>query len=296
MSRFFISALLLAAIIAHASAQVQTRSQTRTSTPTPRPRTTTKPTLNTYNLTFVVSAKDLPAKTKTTKLNPYVKISHKNSSSAANSWTDLGKTDQLSNTDLNPIWYNVFWFEWTKGTGQVLHFEVKDHHSITRDAVLGTVDLNLDDYVLKQNQDATLKLDKGGNLIVKKTIPVKFRLYARTLPKMDARNGLSDPFVECYWRIGKNGTGVKNHLFYKTKVIDDVENADWNETIEFSNYQKGTNQWWHFKVWDLDPATSNDLLGEAIVEVDPFVEKRATKNNRISTDSKNKAQLTLTPA
>jgi len=290
MNRLVLSALLL--VVIAANAQPQTRSQTRGST------TTAKPTLNTYNLTFVVSAKDLPAKTKTTKLNPYVKISHRNSSSAANSWTDLGKTDQLSSTDVNPIWYNVFWFDWTKGTGQVLHFEVKDHHSITRDSVLGTVDLDLDEYVLKKNQDVTIKLSNGGNLIVKKTLPVKFRLYARNLPKMDTRNGLSDPFVECYWRIGKNGTapGVQNHLFYKTKVIDNVENADWNETIEFANYQKGTNQWLHFKVWDLDPATSNDFLGEAIVEVDPFVEKRATKHNKLSTDPKNKGQLTLTPA
>jgi len=286
--------LLLFAVAVNA--QVQTRSQTRTTPKVPpRTRTTPTPPLNTYNLTFVVSAKDLPAKTKTTKLNPYIKITQRNSSSAKDSWTDLGTTDQLKSTDIHPVWYNVFWIQWTKGTGQVLRFEVKDHHSITRDTLLGTVDLDLDDYVLKKSQDATVKFSNGGNLIVKKTTPVRFRLYARTLPKMDTRNGLSDPFVECFWRIGKNGTGVQSRLFYTTKVIDDVENADWNETIEFANHQRGTNQW-HFKVWDQDPATSNDLLGEAVVEVDPFVEKRATKHNKLSTDSKNKAQLTLTPA
>lgn len=54
------------------------------------------------------------------------------------------------------------------------------------------------------------------------------------VPKMDAFNGLSDPFVECYWRKGKAGNDT---LFYTTKVIEDSENPDWNEIIEFQNYQ-----------------------------------------------------------
>jgi len=57
------------------------------------------------------------------------------------------------------------------------------------------------------------------------------------LPKKDAFSGKSDPYVECYWRKGAKG---KDTLFYTTKTIDDVENADWNELIEFSNYQKNT--------------------------------------------------------
>ncbi len=54
---------------------------------------------------------------------------------------------------------------------------------------------------------------------------------------MDAFNGASDPFVECFWRIGSKGNDT---LFYTTKVVEDSENPDWNETIEFKNYQKGT--------------------------------------------------------
>jgi len=85
-------------------------------------------------------------------------------------------------------------------------------------------------------------------------------------------------------------------LFYKTKTVEDSENPDWNETIEFKNYQKGANYWWHFKVLDADALGSNDFIGETLVEVDPFVQKRAAKVNSLSKDAKNKAQLTITPA
>lgn len=56
---------------------------------------------------------------------------------------------------------------------------------------------------------------------------------------MDTFNGLSDPFVECFWRKGKDGNDT---LFFTTKTIDDTENPDWDQTIEFANYQKGTDQ------------------------------------------------------
>lgn len=55
-------------------------------------------------------------------------------------------------------------------------------------------------------------------------------------------------------------------------------------------------KWIHFKVWDKDPATSNDFLGEGLLEVDPFVEKRALKNIKLSTDSANKGTLSVAPA
>jgi len=64
-------------------------------------------------------------------------------------------------------------------------------------------------------------------------------LLCRNVPKMDTFGGASDPYVECFWRKGKDGNDT---LFYTTKVIDDVENADWDETIEFPNYQKGADQ------------------------------------------------------
>ena len=46
----------------------------------------------------------------------------------------------------------------------------------------------------------------------------------------------SDPFVKCFWRRGSQGEEYK---FYTTKSVTDVENVDWDETIEFANYIKG---------------------------------------------------------
>jgi len=62
-------------------------------------------------------------------------------------------------------------------------------------------------------------------------------------------------------------------------------------------------QYWHFKVQDRDSVSGNDFVGETLVEVDPFVQKRAAKVNRLSNDkvkdskdSSKAATLTITPA
>jgi len=59
---------------------------------------------------------------------------------------------------------------------------VKNHNTLGKDDVIGFADVLLDDYVLKYKEEQTLKLkdDKGsGSITIKKTQPVKFRLYAR---------------------------------------------------------------------------------------------------------------------
>jgi hypothetical protein len=252
-------------------------------------------TLNSYNLTFVLAAKDLPSKKKNSLPDPYIKVFHRTGTTQTADWTPLAtaQTDTLDD-NASPEFNNVFWFMWNKGTGQQWHFEVKNHNTISKDDAIGQVDVNVDDYVLKNNQDLTVKLNEGGNLIIKKTTPVRFQLYARNIPKMDTFGGASDPFVECYWRKGREGNDT---LFFTTGKIDDQENVDWPEIIEFSNYQKGSGQYWHFKVFDYDSTTGNDNLGDALVEIDPFVMKRAAKINKLQTENKDsKATLTVTPA
>jgi len=54
---------------------------------------------------------------------------------------------------------------------------------------------------------------------------------------MDPFGGKSDPLVYCYWRRGAKGEERK---FHTTAVINDMENPDWTEIIEFPNYIKGT--------------------------------------------------------
>jgi len=258
--------------------------------PTPTPEGPANP----FNITFVVAARDLPVKKKGSKVDPYIKIGHKTGTlqEVTKDWLPVGETEKLKANN-NPDFLSVLTYEWTKGKNQIWHFEVKAKHSISKDEILGTADIKIDEYVLQKNQDMTVKLSEGGTLIVKKVQPVTFRLFARMVPKMDTFNGASDPFVECYWRIGNKGNDT---LFYTTKTIEDSENPDWNETIEFKNYQKGTDMWWHFKVQDSDSVSGNDFIGEALVEIDPFVAKRAAMNKKLSTDAKNKATLTITPA
>jgi hypothetical protein len=61
----------------------------------------------------------------------------------------------------------------------------------------------------------------------------------RNVPALDEFGGLSDPFVKCYFRYGKEGKDVK---FYETERQDNVEMASWDQPITFDNYQKGTKQ------------------------------------------------------
>lgn len=56
-------------------------------------------------------------------------------------------------------------------------------------------------------------------------------------------------------------------------------------------------QWFHFKVFDSDNVSGNDYIGDVLVEMDPFVQKRVTVNQKIvSKDEKSKALLLVTPA
>lgn len=288
-----ISVLLTVALLGSVCYAWPGKPKTASSTTAAPAASTPSGTQNSYNLTFVLAAKELPVKKKNSLPDPYIKAFHRIGTTQTVDWTPIGQTDTLDD-NANPQFNNVFWFMWNKGTGQQWHFEVKSHNTIGKDDALGQVDVNVDDYVLKSNQDLTVKLSDGGNLIVKKTTPVRFSLYARNLPKMDTFGGASDPFVECYWRRGRDGNDT---MFAKTEKQDDKENADWTDIIEFSNYQKGTDQYWHFKVFDYDSTTGNDNLGDALVEVDPFVLKRAAKVNKLQSENKDsKATLTVTPA
>lgn len=62
---------------------------------------------------------------------------------------------------------------------QKWQFEVKAKHTISKDEVIATAEVTVDDYVQK-NQDLVIKLtSRGGNFFIKKVASVAFRLYAR---------------------------------------------------------------------------------------------------------------------
>ncbi len=56
---------------------------------------------------------------------------------------------------------------------------------------------------------------------------------------MDEFGGLSDPYVKCYFRYGKDGRDIK---FYETNTVDNTVTASWEQPIAFDNFQRGTNQ------------------------------------------------------
>lgn len=56
------------------------------------------------------------------------------------------------------------------------------------------------------------------------------------IPRKDAMGGKSDPYVECYWRLGQEEEFKK---FYTTKYVDDTEDPVWDERIEFMNFVRG---------------------------------------------------------
>lgn len=92
----------------------------------------------------------------------------------------------------------------------------------------------------------------------------------RDIPPKDEFGGDSDPYVKCYFRIGEGG---KDFKFHQTDVIDNAKTASF-EKIPFENYQRGTNQWFHFRVKDHDTITGDDDLGEAFMNIDSFVDGR----------------------
>jgi len=59
------------------------------------------------------------------------------------------------------------------------------------------------------------------------------------VPKLDEFNGLSDPFVDCYFREGKDGNDVK---FHSTPVVNNVVSTKWDYPIPFDNYQSSKDQ------------------------------------------------------
>jgi Ca2+-dependent lipid-binding protein len=237
------------------------------------------------NLTFVVSARDLPSADIIGKVDPYVKLY---SSSKEKPEPEKFSTSEVVVDDPNPEFTQVFWFVWKKGTEQKWSLKFRDQDNLRPDNPLGEVTVDVDQYVANREK-LNVTLDTNATVLIQKTTPLKIRLYARNLPSKDTI-GKSDPFVNLYWRRGAKGDDIK---FAQTSVIENEENPDWNDVIEFPNYIKGTDQWWSFQVRDHDGIGSDDDLGETLVEIDPYALKRATKIVKLGKDGK--STLAITP-
>jgi len=241
---------------------------------------------DTKNLTFVLSANAVPNKDLLDFVDPFVKVYSTNKSAIEPE--KFGTTEVVEDSE-NPEFTKVFWYQWKKGNQQKWTFKLRDEDALRPDDHLGEVTVDVDDYVAR-GEKLNVSFSDGGFLLIQKTTPIRFRLHARDVPRSDPFGGKSDPFVKCYWSRGVKGNQIK---FFTTEVVDNVENVDFNQTIEFANFIPGTDQWWTFKIRDSDGINDDDHLGEVLIEVDSFVEKRQAKIARFGNDGK--ATLGITP-
>jgi Ca2+-dependent lipid-binding protein len=246
-------------------------------------------------LKFVVSAKDLPTRDRecigATVQDPYIKFLHRDKTQKDNDFKLIGTTKHRVN-EPNPEYYDtVFSFDWMQGMGQKWRFEVLDFDVLNKDDSIGHVLVDVDEYVLN-GEEIQIKLDgtSQGSLHIKKVEQLKFRLAAKMLPKKDAFEGLSDPYVKCFWSAGKD---TPLHLFHTTKTVKNVEDCQWDEEIVFPTFQSKANQFWTFKLFDKDPLPKDDALGEAVVSVNDFVHSKDIFMVKI--DGTSDAKLFITP-
>jgi len=241
---------------------------------------------------FVLAAKDLPLRDRgilgSTVQDPYVKWSVKDTNNKT--LVPAGSTKFRQN-EPNPEWLDeVFAFEWRHGAGQIWRFEILDK-DLNKDDNLGFVDVDVDDYILRQNQQWASKLSTGhGTLFIQKTTPIAFKLSALNLPKLDAFDGMSDPYVKCYWSVGTSGPKT---LFSTTKFIKNVENAVWEEEVVFASYQPGTNQYLTFEVNDKDALPRDDHIGTVSTNADSCVNSKLSTMLNLSPEGKHQARLTI---
>jgi len=224
-------------------------------------------------LYFVLSARDVPLKDRgilgTTVQDPYIRWSVKDS---VNKDFKIAGTTGYRQNEPNPEWFDqVFTFHWRKGVSQVWRFELMDK-DLNPDDFVGNVDVDVDTFVAKgQQYSEALAKASQGRLFIHGTQPMSFKLSAQHLPRLDPFNGLSDPYVKCYWSRGVDGPQIE---FAKTPTIKNVENAKWDDPIVFPAYQPGMNHFLTFQVFDDDKLPKDDKIGTAALDVDKFIRER----------------------
>ncbi|NXI50859.1 PCLO protein, partial [Chloroceryle aenea] len=107
-----------------------------------------------------------------------------------------------------------------------------------------------------------------GNLII-------HILQARNLVPRD-NNGYSDPFVKVYLLPGRGGFMIILIIFFfsaeykrRTKYVQKSLNPEWNQTVIYKNIsmEQLKKKTLEVTVWDYDRFSSNDFLGEVLIEL-----------------------------
>uniref|UniRef100_A0A6I8PQS0 Protein piccolo n=1 Tax=Ornithorhynchus anatinus TaxID=9258 RepID=A0A6I8PQS0_ORNAN len=136
----------------------------------------------------------------------------------------------------------------------------KRHSSKPADATKSTTHPITGEIQLQINYDKHL-----GNLII-------HILQARNLVPRD-NNGYSDPFVKVYLLPGRGQVMVVQNASaeYKrrTKYVQKSLNPEWNQTVIYKNIsmEQLKKKTLEVTVWDYDRFSSNDFLGEVLIEL-----------------------------
>jgi len=224
-------------------------------------------------LNFILSARDVPLRDRgllgTTIQDPYIRFSTRDN---VNQDFKVVATTAYRSNEPNPEWFDqVFTFHWRKGVGQVWRFELMDK-DLNPDDFIGVVNVEVDNFVAKgQQYSEDFSKASQGRLFIYGTRPISFKLQAHNLPHLDPFNGLSDPYVKCFWSRGKDGAPIE---FAKTKTIKNTETAVWDDPIVFQAYQPGRNHYLTFQVLDEDKLPKDDQIGTGSLDVDKFVRER----------------------
>jgi len=116
---------------------------------------------------------------------------------------------------------------------------------------------------LNSNVDTTGRIQK---------LKLRFKVSGKNLPDKDTGISpfdTSDAYFE--WHVSSDGGKTKTKLM-KSDTINDSENPDWGNVLEF-DFDRSRGQWWQFYVYDHDNLREDDTVGRVWVNVADFVDK-----------------------
>ncbi|CAG7838388.1 unnamed protein product [Allacma fusca] len=119
-------------------------------------------------LRFKLSAKGIPDKDDIGTTDPYVELYYTEDGSSKEH--KFGRSATISDNE-NPVWGDVFEFDYDRSKGQRWHFKIKDHDNLREDDTVGKAWVIVDDYVDK-GQTYTANLHKKGTITVQSLDPV----------------------------------------------------------------------------------------------------------------------------
>ncbi|KAJ8301633.1 hypothetical protein KUTeg_020620 [Tegillarca granosa] len=198
----------------------------------------------------------------------------------------------------NPTYNEIFAFQLDELElmDMKLLVQVLDKDIISRDDVIGEVIIDMNTFKFKENpvHTAWYMLNKETDLSItgEIDITVAFQMPQSLFVTIHRATGLaardegnaSDPFV----KLTIPGTSV----LYQTQVLKKTLNPEWEETFEFPiALEELEDRFIIFHVVDEDVSSSNDSLGQAIVDLKDFDPDRGMHGSYKLADLRNTERI-----